>query len=329
MVHHQGTSVSDSGRQPDAFLVNKNLSRAISSILVPFAFTAERIPSKLNGANLIRKHQQLLRLVHAILKHQPMRRFCWTASFSKTFRDINLLHILAVTRSGSQVFTLNDPLNAGHAPTVGAFLNFISCSPVTSLGFLPDIFPHVSSGVPEAQYPVGDVRLELPIILSKHHQGSQAQPISVHGQLTHQISLGVEPGGRDTIVFPASILSAFDVQRQPVAKLAWLEDDHFASDGKSIEELVLTELAHTLSTDDPLPSHDPEDPALLTKAQLSERLPSLLACRVFRDGPHKAKSGRKTAVLYLMEGKGGKLTKDSFKTIGEFLAYLQDLWKSA
>lgn len=298
-------------------LVDNNLNRALSSILVPFEFTVEKIPSKLNSAKLKPTHQRLLSLVYAIFEHQPMRRFCWAVSFSKTFRGTDLLHILAVTRSGSQVFALDDPLSEGNAPNLGAFLNFISFCPATSLGFLPDIVPHVSPGVPDTPYPVGDVRLEFPIVPSKHHQGSQAQPVSVHGQLSRPISLRFEPWGTDTTAFPASILSAFDVQRQPVVKLTWLE------------ELVLTELEHTLSTDGPLPSRDPADPALLTKAQLNERLPSLIACRVFRDGLHKAKSGRKTAVLYLIEGKGSRLTRDSFTTVGEFLAYLQDLWKSA
>lgn len=323
-VHHGGTSVSDLARWPHAYLAPP-ITRAVSSILVPFEGTVEQTPLHLDAFKLHKRHQKLLSVVHAIFEHQPMRRFCWAVSFSKSSDNMNLLHILAVTRSGSQVFALKDPFHEDKVPALGAFLNFISFGTPTSFGFLPDVRPACD----KEMCPLGDVLLDIPISPDLHQQGPSHQSISIRGQVTRPISLRFENWGRDTIAFSASTLSASTARRQLVVKLTWLEEDHFVPDGSSIEQDVLEELGRTLSSDDPLPSQDSQDPALLTKAELRESLPGRVACKTFHDGKLKAKSGPKTAVVYLMEGQGDKLTKDSFKTTGDLRNYLLDIWKSA
>lgn len=241
--------------------------------------------------------------------------------------------MFAVTRSGTLHFAQKSPLSPDNAPNLGALLNFLFCCSPRSLGFLP----HAQAVGRPGLCPIGHVLVDLSLP-SPEQQNPQERPkrgtnLQVQAELLSPLALGFEPWGRDTVVSTVVLEPPLLALQQPVVKLTWLEDDHFVGDETnrsdvSIEELILTELDDTLSNDKPLLPASGTDEKQLTKAELRERVPSLKACKIFRNQERFAKSGKKTAVLYLMDGQGERLTKNTFPTIGDLMVFLQELWKS-
>lgn len=313
-------------RKPDAAIVEEGISPALSSILVPFVFAPKGTVSDIEAYALSRRQQQLLNLVYAIFQQQPIRRFCWAISLSSSH-----LHVLAVTRSGTLSFFQESPFVPDNAPVLGTLLNFLHfCSP-PSLGFLPDVLPESGD---ERVCPIGNVLVDFLISSAEQQRSPERQdgsvprgPIAKHPvRLVRPLVHGSEPWGRDTTVFSVLVPSIPALQ-QPVVKLTWLEDKHFVDSGTdstslSIEELVLIELGRALTSDSFLSPSAATDSKQLTKAELRERVATLKACKVL------VKSGNKTAVLYLLDGTGDKLTKNTFSATGDLVIFLSEMWKS-
>lgn len=312
----------------------------MSSILVPFQFTRASTTFDINANTLHEKHKQLLGMVFAIFGQQPMRRFCWAISLSRSHgpSETDILHVFAVTRSGTLYFSQESPLSPDNAPTLGALLNFLHfCSP-TFLGFLPGVLAESrQKDLCPIEHVLVDISVPSPEPPSPHQRSESVESLastsSVQISLASPLTLALEPWGSDTAIFPAKLQSTFPALQQPIVKLTWLQDDHFARGDHNrpdltIEEEILTQLSDFFSDDSASMPSTTRDNTLLTKAELRERVVSLKGCKAFRDGALPAESGNKTAVLYLMDGQGAKLTKNTFASVGNLLVFLQELWKS-
>lgn len=85
----------DIRRNPDAGITERGIRPAMSSILVPFEFTHKPAALDVQADALGEKFRQLLSLVYVIFEQQPMRRFCWAISLSRSqhFEDRHIARV--------------------------------------------------------------------------------------------------------------------------------------------------------------------------------------------------------------------------------------------